>query len=69
MMWRYHPQKHLVRSNPEIKNYRSKAELDIDGNFAGRGDHPETVFFKEIKQLRDAGYRLEGDYMVPPSTK
>ncbi|ODS23908.1 hypothetical protein AB835_06670 [Candidatus Endobugula sertula] len=49
-------------SSPDISNYRA-AWNALEGN---RGNHPQTVFFREMKQLRDAGYRLEGDYMVPP---
>ena len=49
-------------SSPDISNYRA-AWNALEGN---RGSHPQTVFFREMKQLRDAGYRLEGDYMLPP---
>lgn len=42
-------------SNPDISNYRA-AWNALEGN---RGDHPETVFLREMKQLRDAGYRLD----------
>lgn len=52
-------------SNPDISNYRAAGIFDASGNFLGRGDFPETVFFHEMRQLRDAGYRLQGDYMVP----
>ena len=50
-------------SRPDISNYRS-AWNALEGN---RGSHPQTVFLREMKQLRDAGYRLEGDYMLPPN--
>jgi hypothetical protein len=33
---------------------------------SGNPTYPTTVFFRELKQLRDAGYRRVGDYMVPP---
>ncbi|MEJ2019691.1 MAG: hypothetical protein P8X51_15840, partial [Maritimibacter sp.] len=49
-------------SKPDISNFRAA----WDALEANRGNHPATVFFREMKQLRDAGYRLEGDYMVPP---
>lgn len=49
-------------SNADISNYRA-AWNALEGN---RGSHPQTVFFREMKQLRDAGYRLKGDYMLPP---
>lgn len=52
-------------SNPNIANYRAAAEFDSNGKYLGRGDHPDTVFFREMRQLRDAGYRLDGDYMRP----
>ena len=28
--------------------------------------YPSTVFMREIKQLRAAGYTKVGDYMLPP---
>ena len=37
-----------VGSHPEIKNFRADADFE-NGVFVGRGDHPETVFFKEMK--------------------
>ena len=55
-----------VASHPEIANYRSVAREGPGGEFLGRGGYPETVFFKEMKQLRDAGYYLDGDFMRPP---
>jgi hypothetical protein len=51
-------------SSPDIRNYR-EAWDSISKN---RGKYPETVFFREMKQLRDAGYKLVGDYMVPPGS-
>lgn len=53
-------------SNPSISNYRAAGIFDSNGNFLGRGEFPDTVFFREMRQLRDAGYRLDGDYMRPP---
>jgi len=50
-------------SSPDIANYRAA----WDAVTSSRGTHPETVFFREMKQLRDAGYRLEGNYMLPPN--
>jgi hypothetical protein len=43
-------------SNVEIGNLRSNNPT-----------YPTTVFFRELRQLRDAGYVRVGDYMVPPS--
>ncbi|MDB4020374.1 hypothetical protein N9491_07170, partial [Planktomarina temperata] len=50
-------------SNPDISNYRA-AWNALEGN---RGNYPQTIFFREMKQLRDAGYRLVGDNMLPPN--
>ena len=42
----------------------------IKGNLrSGNPQFPTTVYFRELKQLRDAGYRREGDYMIPPARK
>lgn len=49
-------------SSPDISNYRNAWD-ELGRN---RGNYPSTVFFREMKQLRDAGYRLEGNYMLPP---
>ena len=57
-----------VGSKLNTSNFRAKAKYDLEGNFIGRGKYPETVFFKEMKQLRNARYRLVGDYMYPPKT-
>ena len=47
--------KFYLGSDPTIKNLRTD-----------NPKYPTTVFFRELKQLRDAGYVREGDYMVPP---
>ncbi|MFD2312539.1 RHS repeat-associated core domain-containing protein, partial [Microbulbifer halophilus] len=44
-------------SDPTISNLRSRPYP--------HGDYPTTVTFRELKQLRAAGYSREGDYMVP----
>ena len=31
-----------------------------------RSLHPTTVYYRELRQLREAGYYRQGDYMVPP---
>jgi hypothetical protein len=33
---------------------------------SGNPTYPYTVFFRELKQLRDAGYYREGNMMMPP---
>lgn len=42
-------------SNPTMKNLRSN-----------NPQYPTTVFFRELKQLRAAGYTRQGDWMMPP---
>ncbi|NVK20808.1 MAG: DUF637 domain-containing protein, partial [Methylocystaceae bacterium] len=53
--------KFYLGSNADISNYR----VAWDQLESNRGEHPSTVFFREMKQLRDAGYEMVGDYMVP----
>lgn len=43
-------------SNISFKNLRS-----------GDPVYPKTVFFRELSQLRDAGYFRQGDWMLPPT--
>ncbi len=50
-------------SSPQISNYRHAWDI-LERR---RVPYPNTVFFTEMKQLRDAGYRLIGDYMLPPN--
>jgi hypothetical protein len=42
-------------SNISISNLRS-----------GNPIHPKTVFFRELEQLRAAGYQKQGNWMMPP---
>lgn len=42
-------------SNISFKNLRS-----------GNPVYPKTVFFRELSQLRDAGFYRQGDWMLPP---
>ena len=51
--------KFYLGSNPDTKSLRRQSYP--------HGSYPTTVFFRELKQLRDAGYRRVGDYMVPPA--
>ncbi|MDE1465723.1 hypothetical protein [Spartinivicinus poritis] len=48
--------KFYLGSNIDFKNLRTD-----------NPKYPTTVFFRELKQLRDAGYKKVGNYMVPPS--
>lgn len=42
-------------SDIKFKNLRS-----------GESDYPTTIFFRELKQLRSAGYYRDGNYLYPP---
>ncbi|MGI4792751.1 MAG: RHS repeat-associated core domain-containing protein, partial [Janthinobacterium lividum] len=44
-------------SNTSIGNLRSPAG----------SPYPTTVFMRELKQLREAGYTRQGDYLIPPA--
>lgn len=57
-------------SNPDISNYRNawqQINLDQGRHARDEGYGTGTIFFREMIQLRNAGYRLEGDYMIPPN--
>ena len=56
-----------VTSHTEWSNLRSDPKFDVNLNFLGRGDHPKTIFTRELLQLRDAGYKLVDGEMVPPN--
>lgn len=43
------------------------SEISFKNLRSGDPVFPKTVFFRELSQLRDAGYVRQGDSMVPPS--
>jgi hypothetical protein len=46
-------------SNPTISNLRTQPYP--------HSPYPTTVTFRELQQLRSAGYQRVGDYMMPPA--
>ncbi|MEX1827162.1 hemagglutinin repeat-containing protein [Luteibacter sp. CQ10] len=43
--------------------------ISIGNLRSGNIEYPTTVYFRELLQLRDAGYFKQGDYLLPPPKK
>ncbi|WP_211474738.1 beta strand repeat-containing protein [Collimonas humicola] len=50
------------------KSFYLGSNISINNLRSGNSLFPKTVFFRELQQLRDAGYFQQGNLMVPPST-
>lgn len=43
------------------------SEISFKTLRSGDPIYPKTIFFRELSQLRDAGYYRQGDWMLPPN--
>lgn len=50
------------------KSFYLGSNISINNLRSGNSLFPKTVFFRELQQLRDAGYFRQGNQMLPPST-
>ncbi len=51
------------------KTFYLGSNVTIGNLRSGNPMYPKTVFFREVSQLRDAGYYRRGDWMLPPKKK